>query len=1046
MKAILCSSSKGSVPAARFSGSARLISSSSSATSSRAAALAKAAEASITASERLYTGNRPIVDRSHNSHQTANRLDLNQSLLSDHDEASAYFNLSSSQARRSRAARFGTSRHVTYASPLLDQAAAENSGPATEEFQQGDELALAYASPTGTSTSSIYLPEYVAWAITQLITAANDPKLLRADHLKLAHLTDPQQHMAEAAHIPPKRSSLLHLATVSPHRYAAIVAVFSEVRQRLSSTSLVQGDSKTLQEALPRWTPDTVLDFDCAAGEGLWAAAQVFGQSNDANSSMSLKNYHGYDRRPNLLKSGKKVAQSASSNVSPADPPRPEREVRLRHKGEQIQVDGVTYYEQEPCEEAVQEQREEENQPTLEYFLGAKSAMASVQKTFQSVPLAKDLALTGSGGGSLALSAFALSLMTNDSNRFEAVQAMWDSGAQVIVIIDSATPRGFASVASARAQLIQLGKQTKDGIGAHVVAPCSHDKPCPLLHPFAINSSVASAVGARSDTGNLAKSKEVCGFTARYHTPTFLRRTKHSDRGEENVGYSYVVVRRGQRPSLLSEAQRRMGIENQDGIFDTLQQLSTEARKTKTGILDMLRNAKKVSAARRMLEEVDTGAALTAPLDGINAAVEYGEMSDEQAKDQLLALLPDAMKAELSQDSSSSEQAQLTPEQLDSIMASLRNSLPSSPRNGITTTTSATTSDASRIDQEDSSALIAADEEGMMKVGAPSAESELAMRLESYSWPRLIKSPLKKGGHVTLDACCASGNIERFTISKASGKQAYQDARKSKWGDLFPHPSRSKSVVKVLNPLTALEYQVEMMEGCQGGKEVEGKNLKSLEELAEKLVLRTPSKMQGQSASGGVGVKTSKSVQVVGLEEGEDVDLVLREFFEDMDDLDLDVVTVDDVKNHSVDVTCSTISGIGSSSRSRKVGIESNLASYRLISPNIVTPTRKQEKRINVNYSKKWDASLHNHQKNSTNPTHPAISTNLNTPPTVGRPNSVHPSSRFGDDSVEMEQETFKSSLQSFQTWSSKSKDKVGRSSRKKSRGGWDDELFGCHV
>ncbi|SPO20485.1 uncharacterized protein UTRI_00882_B [Ustilago trichophora] len=983
MKAVL--RNKGLLPVARLHGreaqaQIRNVSSSSSTnSSSRAAALARAAEASATASERLAAGGPPIMGPSYSSRQDANRLDSSHRVLSNHDDAASHFNLSSSQARRSRAARFGTSRHATYASPL-PSSASEQAVRAAEEDLEEEQLALSYAAPTGISTSSIYLPEYVAWAISQLIAAANDPKLLHADHLKLAHLTDPQEHLAEAAHIPPKRSSLLHLATVSPHRYAAILAVLSEVRQRLSNSSPVESSSSDLEAALPHWAPDTVLDFDCAAGEGLWAAAQVFRQDDDLGGTTSVQRYHGYDRRPNLLKSGKKVAQSSSSNVSPADPPRAEREVRLKDEGEEIVVDGVTYYEQEPqdAEEASEEhlreeeeQEDQEDQPALEYFSGPKSAMSTVEKTFQSVPLAKDLSEAASAGRSLALSAFALSLMTNDSNRFEAVQAMWDSGAEVIVIIDQATPRGFASVASARAQLLQLGRQREGG--AHVVAPCSHDKPCPLLHPFAISSTVANAVGVRSDTGNQAKSKDVCGFTARYHTPTFLRRTKHSDKGEENVGYSYVVVRRGTRPSLLAEAQRR--VSGQDEVLETVQHLSAEASKTKTGILDMLRNAKKASAERRMLQEVDPNAALTSPTPQ-NASREGGEdeMSDDQAMEELLKLLPEAMQAEFTQSSASSEQ--LTPEQMDSILSSLRSTLSPPIRSS--------TSDV----QQELDLAAAADESEEISVPASTFESELAMRLESYSWPRLIKSPLKKGGHVTLDACCASGNIERFTISKASGKQAYQDARKSKWGDLFPHAPRGRSVVKVLNPLTALEWQTAAEEGGAVG----GEN------LMEKLVLRAPSKLNGGSGGKGKG-----GIQIVGLEEGEDADEVLRELFEDIDSLP----------------TASTNVG-------EKPNVDKGQASYALISPNLITPTKKQTKRININYAKKWNTTTSSGKLASTR-------TNLNT-----RPNNLPPSTT----EIEEQQSEggFQSSLQSKDT---SSRLKVRRSSRKKSRGDWNSELFG---
>ncbi|KAJ1042288.1 hypothetical protein NDA14_000758 [Ustilago hordei] len=986
--------SKSLAPVARLHSSRTISSSSSPSSSSRAAALAKAAQASATASERLSARGPSTMGPSYNSRQKATSFDAPHRLLSEHDEASAQYNLSSSQTRRSRAARFGTSRHATYASPLLQTAASDQTHRTAEENELEDEeqLALAYASPTGTSTSSIYLPEYVAWAISQLIAAANDPKLVRADHLKLAHLTDPQQHMAEAAHIPPKRSSLLHLATVSPHRYAAILAVLSEVRQRLYTTSPVEGsEGIRMEEALPSWTPDTVLDFDCAAGEGLWAAAQVFRQGGAG--STSVKHYHGYDRRPNLLKSGKKVAQSSASNVSPTGPKKPEREMKLKDEGEQIQVDGVTYYEQGAAvEQDLEEKQAEEVEE--EYFSGPKSAMALVEKTFQSVPLAKDLASAGSAGRSLAISAFALSLMTNDSNRVEAVQAMWNSGAQVIVIIDRSTPRGFASVASARAQLLQLGKQTQ--AGAHVVAPCSHDKPCPLLHPFAINSSVAAAVGVRSDTGNPAKSKDVCSFTARYHTPTFLRKTKDSDRGEENVGYSYVVVRRGVRPSLVGEAQRRLASGEkavQGDLVGMVEQLAVQAGRTKTGILDLIRSPNKATGEWRTLEEVGDSAATLEDADGERGE---GEMSDEQAMDQLLKLLPDALKAEMQTSTSPDEQAQqLTPEQLDSIMASLRSS---------SATTTSTSSSAAPTSSTSDLQTVSEDGKGMIIDPAPTAQSELAMRLESYSWPRLIKAPLKKGGHVTLDACCASGNIERFTISKASGKQAYQDARKSKWGDLFPHPPRSRSVVKVLNPLTALEYQQETEADAE--VELDGLPLEEVD-LMDRLTLRAPSKLNSATTS-----KANKGIQILGLE-GEDADSILAELFSDLPP-----------------------SSSSPTTSSKGANLDRGIASYRLISPNLVTPTKKQEKRLHINYAKKWDPNSAPTPSSRAAAARLANSnTNLSTRPTL-QASGGETAAELGEDDAEA---GFQSSLQSLPP----SGAKMRRSSRKKSRGDWDFELFG---
>ncbi|KAF2228652.1 hypothetical protein EV356DRAFT_497864 [Viridothelium virens] len=51
--------------------------------------------------------------------------------------------------------------------------------------------------------------------------------------------------------------------------------------------------------------------------------------------------------------------------------------------------------------------------------------------------------------------------------------------------------------------------------------------------------------------------------------------------------------------------------------------------------------------------------------------------------------------------------------------------------------------------------------------------------------PRLIVPPLKRKGHIILDLCTPSGTFERWTVPRSYGKQAFRDARKSSWGDLW---------------------------------------------------------------------------------------------------------------------------------------------------------------------------------------------------------------------------------------------------------------------
>lgn len=73
-----------------------------------------------------------------------------------------------------------------------------------------------------------------------------------------------------------------------------------------------------------------------------------------------------------------------------------------------------------------------------------------------------------------------------------------------------------------------------------------------------------------------------------------------------------------------------------------------------------------------------------------------------------------------------------------------------------------------------------------------SEEVEAALRNEAFHWPRLVFPPLKKSGHIIIDACTAECKIMRLTIPKSQGKQPFYDARKSSWGDIFPHLPKNR--------------------------------------------------------------------------------------------------------------------------------------------------------------------------------------------------------------------------------------------------------------
>ncbi|KAL1959829.1 hypothetical protein VTO42DRAFT_974 [Malbranchea cinnamomea] len=67
----------------------------------------------------------------------------------------------------------------------------------------------------------------------------------------------------------------------------------------------------------------------------------------------------------------------------------------------------------------------------------------------------------------------------------------------------------------------------------------------------------------------------------------------------------------------------------------------------------------------------------------------------------------------------------------------------------------------------------------------PATTTEPPIKFDPLSLPRIISPPLKRKGHVIMDVCTPAGKMERWTVPRSFSKQAYRDARKSNWGDLW---------------------------------------------------------------------------------------------------------------------------------------------------------------------------------------------------------------------------------------------------------------------
>lgn len=304
------------------------------------------------------------------------------------------------------------------------------------------------------------------------------------------------------------------------------------------------------------------------------------------------------------------------------------------------------------------------------------------------------------------MSTFYLSTLPTVSSRQVHLRQLLSLNPAYLILVDRSSTDGWQAISEARSYVLSLLQDTP---GAwHLIAPCPHEYDCPL-----------------------AGGKDRCSFSQKLQRPGFTRKTKHANRGEEDVNYTYLVIGRGPRPSNL-DTQAEMGT-------------STEERST-------------FSAVGRM-----------------------GGVGKE-------AMEKEAVKME-----GKSELREVEGGEFEMVsLAKPVSSHEHKPAMG---------DEAKR-------------------------EEESVMRDEAYGWPRVVAPPMKRAGHVILDTCfpdgqssypfsfissffpnlfakakiietdVSSGNIQRLTYAKSHSKQVYYDARKSAWGDLFPHEPKSKLVRK----------------------------------------------------------------------------------------------------------------------------------------------------------------------------------------------------------------------------------------------------------
>ncbi|KAK1419168.1 hypothetical protein QVD17_28328 [Tagetes erecta] len=176
----------------------------------------------------------------------------------------------------------------------------------------------------------------------------------------------------------------------------------------------------------------------------------------------------------------------------------------------------------------------------------------------------------------LVIASYVLGEIPSFKDRITIVRQLWEFTKDVLILVEPGTPHGSDIISQARSHILWMEKRKSRKLakasneasmdlmthkcGAHIVAPCPHDGACPLDN-----------------------SGKYCHFVQRLQRTTSQLAYKQSNgiplRGFEDEKFSYVVFRRGPRPSeawpldgmkfdTLKEQRAKMDPEDFESDYD----------------------------------------------------------------------------------------------------------------------------------------------------------------------------------------------------------------------------------------------------------------------------------------------------------------------------------------------------------------------------------------------------------------------------------------------------------------------------------------------